>query len=245
MAKNLILFACALTCAGVTECGAVGGGAVGGSPSSASAGTTTCSSVRTGGECPTDGICKIAVVGDSIPTRPQPGTDDLATNLQSLLGLSCADVDNFATAGNTCALVMSAQYPDNVQGNGYHVIINNCGVNDINGAIATSTILANREALSAAALAEGGQVVVDLSVMPWGGFASHTAGKQTETDSLNASLSTPVNAITTYVDTYSGMEDDVTPDDLEADYDSGDGLHPNAAGAAALAAIVYTELTTP
>lgn len=245
MAKNLIAAVCLLLCAGATECGAIGSGAVGGGPSGSTATNSACASLRAGGECPSDGICKIAIVGDSIPTRPTPGADDLGTNLQDLVGAACATVDNFATSGNHCDHVIDTQYPDSVQGNGYHVIVNNCGVNDLNGGATAADTLVDREALSAAVLAEGGPLVMDLSVMPWGGFASHTAGKQTETDSLNTSLSTPINAATIYVETYSGMEDDVTPDDLEADYDSGDGLHPSAAGAAALAAIVHTELTTP
>lgn len=241
----MLLLLCLPAAAGVTECGAVGGGAVGGAPVATPAVNAACAALRAGGECPSAGHCKIAIVGDSIPTRPAPGSNDLGTNLQALLTADCATVDNFASSGHHCDSVVATQYPDNVEGNGYHVIINNCGVNDLNGSYTAASTLSDRESIAASVLAEDGPLLLDLSVMPWGGFTSHTAAKQTETDSLNVSLSTPINAATQYLDTYTGMEDDVVPDALEADYDSGDGLHPGSAGASALASIIFTELTTP
>lgn len=206
----------------LTECGAIGGGSIGQSRPVAG-GTSVCDGLRAGGICPTSGFCRIALVGDSIMRRPDPTTDDVATNLLDRLVNQCAVVDSYAADGNTCAMVLSTQYPDNVQGEGYHVVINNCGVNDLAGTRDSADVISDREALAALVAADGSRLL-DQSINPWGGTAPELA----ETDIVNAELATPVNASTVYVDTHTLMDNG--SGGLDAAYDSGDGTHQNSAG---------------
>lgn len=199
-----------------------------------------CVALRSAGICPSDSACNIAIIGDSIQKRPGAGSDDLETNLEARLG-ACATIDSYATSGHSCSQAETLQYDASVDGAGYDLVINNCGVNDITSGTSAADVLSVRESIAAKVLADGSKLL-DVSVHPFKNFVSWTSDFQTETDSLNSSLSTPVNAATLYLDTYTVMEDDVTPDALESDYDSGDGLHQNSAGTDAYAEAVYLYL---
>ena len=116
------------------------------------------------------------------------------------------------------------------------------GVNDIRIAGATAAqILAATAAMVATALAtENIERVFVLGIAPWKNHAGPnpwTAAHQIVTDEYNALLA--ANQATysyTYVNIYDPLEGPA--DELAAMYDSGDGIHPNAAGHAVIAAAV-------
>jgi lysophospholipase L1-like esterase len=111
-----------------------------------------------------------------------------------------------------------------------------CGVNDLAGGSTAVAIMANLEPVFNAAKAQG-MTVVPVLPTPWAATVGWTAPKQTETDSLKTLLQTwCTNNGATCVNTDSLGTG--SPLVLAAGFDSGDGLHPNAAGAAALAALV-------
>jgi lysophospholipase L1-like esterase len=119
---------------------------------------------------------------------------------------------------------------------GYSTLIFLGGVNDLRAGATAAATYATAVQILAAARARGMTVVV-VSVTPWGNWFEWTAGKQTETLAYNALLSAWATTNgQTYVDAYTALSaGGGTPEDLAAIYDSGDGLHPNAAGSVLLA----------
>jgi lysophospholipase L1-like esterase len=111
-----------------------------------------------------------------------------------------------------------------------------CGVNDLaadaNGA---TTFAAAQVVLDQYRLA--GRKVVPVLLTPWALAGAWTAGRQTQTDAFNAAMQAwcTTNSITCVSTASLGTG---SPAQLQAGYDSGDGLHLNAAGATALAALV-------
>lgn len=109
-----------------------------------------------------------------------------------------------------------------------------CGVNSIN--LGAAAVWADLEAaLDNARLA--GRKVVPVKLTPWASAATWFPAYQTSQDSINASMQAwcDTNGVTC-VDTSSLGTG--SPATLLPAYDSGDGLHLNAAGATALAALV-------
>lgn len=122
---------------------------------------------------------------------------------------------------------------------GYSTLIFLGGVNDLRASATAAATYATAVQILDSARARGMTVVV-VSVTPWGNWFEWTAGKQTETLAYNALLSAWATANgQTYVDAYTALSaGGGTPEDLAAIYDSGDGLHPNAAGSVVLATTV-------
>jgi lysophospholipase L1-like esterase len=114
------------------------------------------------------------------------------------------------------------------------------GINDIiagTSAVATFAILSTLYAEAKAA----GVNVVAMTHPPFGNYVSWSAPKQAELIALNALVMASAD-VDVKVDLYAVMGQSGTPEDLDAAYDSGDGLHPNDAGTAFMAAAVATAL---
>lgn len=114
------------------------------------------------------------------------------------------------------------------------------GINDIAVGTSAATAFASLNTLYAEAQTAGVDVVA-MSTLPFGNAASWTAGRQTELESLNASVLADTD-VDTAIDLYTVMGEPGTPIDLAAAYDNGDGVHPNEAGTAEMSSAVATAL---
>lgn len=114
----------------------------------------------------------------------------------------------------------------------------------VNEGYTTSQIGDAITSMVSAASAVGLQTIV-VGPAPYGGAAVWTSEIQTELDNYMAWLAANDTVVGfTHVEIYSALEDDISADNLEADYDSGDGRHPNAAGSAVIADQINTALAT-
>lgn len=124
---------------------------------------------------------------------------------------------------------------NNIKTKGFGSLVVLLGVNDLRAGVSAATIWALYQPILDEAKALGWNVT-PVKVLCWGAWAEWTAGKQTETDTLNASLQSWCTANgKTCVDTSATM---CTGNNLSATYNYGDGLHLNAAGATQLATLV-------
>ena len=181
-------------------------------------------------------------LGDSItagnvssPTRPPYS---LQLELSQRVNSTSRIVMNGGFGGDNAA-AMLVRWNAYFATQGYSTLIFLGGVNDLRTGTSAATIYATIIQILDAARVRGMSVVV-VSVTPWGNWAEWTAGRQTETLALNALLSAWATTNgQTYVDAYTALSaGGGTPEDLAAIYDSGDGLHPNAAGTTLLATTV-------
>jgi lysophospholipase L1-like esterase len=116
------------------------------------------------------------------------------------------------------------------------------GTNDLASGVAAATIYANIRTLALQAQEDGMEVVL-LTVLPRSLAASYSGDLQARLDALNALiLAAPTNPDLALripgalvVDTYTAMGEPGTPVQLRTTYTSGDGLHLNSVGNAALA----------
>lgn len=116
------------------------------------------------------------------------------------------------------------------------------GVNDIQAAATAANMWTATSSMITTAKAAGMSVVV-INVMPWKNAVSWSVGEQTVTDDYNALLAAnEISSGFTLVDAYTALEDPANADELLPAYDSGDGLHPNSTGGAAIAAVVDVAL---
>jgi len=84
-----------------------------------------------------------------------------------------------------------------------------------------------------------------INISPFGNSAFWGSSKQAITDSYNSlSAAWASTNNVPYADIYTALEDGGSPDDLAAAYDSGDGLHPNAAGSQLIADTMIAAIKT-
>lgn len=123
-----------------------------------------------------------------------------------------------------------------MRGRGAGAVVVLAGVNDLAAGTSAATIFSNLQTIYDQARADGMQVV-PITVLPWSGSGSWTAGKQTETTNLNTSILAycATNGLVC-IDAYNSALRTGTA--LTGIYDSGDGLHPNLAGSSVLANLV-------
>ena len=179
----------------------------------------------------------VFVVGDSIGDPVFLGYDAYP---ERLTGINL--LDNISDSGDKLTVEIEPFYSDNIAVRGdYSIAIIQGGVNDsVSATLAdTKTALTNCVA-SANAL---GKDVFVLSIAPWKNSASWTAGRQTFTDDYNTWLAAQASVQGfTFVDVYTPLEDPANADELLPAYDSGDAIHPSAAGATAMAVEVQTAI---
>ena len=114
------------------------------------------------------------------------------------------------------------------------------GINGILWGESAATCEANLQA-TYTALHNAGMKVVAVTVTPWKASGYWEAAEQVVTDAVNTWILNTATNVDYRVDAYTALED--VADTLKAAYDSGDGLHPNDAGYAALATAVYNAVT--
>ena len=114
------------------------------------------------------------------------------------------------------------------------------GINGILWGESAATCEANLQA-TYTALHNAGMKVVAVTLTPWKASTYWEAAEQVVTDAVNTWILNTATNVDYRVDAYTALED--VADTLKAAYDSGDGLHPNDAGYAALATAVYNAVT--
>lgn len=177
----------------------------------------------------------VAWVGDSITwgNAPVTGTDRPPAVLGSL---TVKYVQNLGIAGNTAAQCLT-NFRDTVKGKGFTTLIVMCGVNDLQSGTSAAATYASLETLYNEARADGLRLIL-VGISPWGSYVNSSPAKQTQSDALNVLISD--YATTHSLDFVSTASLGAgSPLALTAPNDSGDGLHPNAVGSAALAALVF------
>lgn len=179
-------------------------------------------------------------IGDSIIHGTQPGIRNPPASLVSLLGgtrhvyqggISQARTSPVPGTYAGCSAAYATSKTTNAR-----TLIWACGINDaIDGVTGTGFVTA-AQVILADARARGLKVII-TGLTPFGSAASWSAGAQTRADTYNSSMTTWAGSNgATFVSTASLGTG--SPLALLAAYDSGDGLHPNGAGAVALATLV-------
>ncbi len=113
-------------------------------------------------------------------------------------------------------------------------------INNINADQAAATALAPLTTLMSEATALGAQVIA-LQTLPFGTSTQWTAPRQTQLDAFR-SLFAAASDVDLVVDLYPLMGEAGTPINMAPAYRNADGLHPNEAGTAFMAATVATAL---
>ena len=170
----------------------------------------------------------IAWVGDSITRGDAAAPSRPPAVLRGLLpGRTILNMGVNGQTADLCALAAQGAIAARAK-----TLVLLCGVNSLGGGATWATI---QPALDAAKAA--GMTVVPVKLTPWASAGTWSAPKQTEQDAFNVSMQAWCTANgATCVDTSSLGTG--SPASLQAGYNSGDGLHLNAAGGAALAALV-------
>lgn len=158
------------------------------------------------------------------------------------LGLASGfDLVNTAVSGDSLP-AMRTRF-DGYKGNGYTHFMLLGGVNDLAADRALSSIQADLTYLWSTAAALG-MTVVAMTVTPWSGSANWNASRQTATETLNTWIRAQALASGyALVDGYTLLGDGAGA--LLAAYDSGDHIHPNAAGRQLIGRAVRTALGWP
>ena len=111
------------------------------------------------------------------------------------------------------------------------------GVNDIGAGVAASAVIAGLETLRAAAAAAGLRTV-GATITPFFGNSYFSPTHEAARQAVNAHIRSSDGAFDAVIDFDEAVSDGGAPPRLKPEYDSGDGLHPNALGYAVMAAAV-------
>jgi lysophospholipase L1-like esterase len=189
-------------------------------------------------------INEVYLLGDSLTYGAS-----YATQLATSLGTLWWGIANRGVGGDTTTQMAARIQTDVIaMGDAKYIVIFG-GVNDVVGDVAAATIEANLQATYTAAHNAGIKVIA-VTITPFKGHASWTAGRQAILDTVNSWILSSATNIDYKVDAYSALEDPATPDTLLPTYDDGEHLHLSAVGDAALGAAIYnnvtwTEVSTP
>lgn len=186
---------------------------------------------------PVPAIPKIAALGDSIT--------EFGYDANSYCGLAEATLwplytcDNHGVGGDKVGQMLT-RWRSDIQGKGYSALSFMGGINNIgrDGETAAATFATAQTILDEARTAD--MRVVIFTVLPFGGSSWWTAGRQTQLDAYNALL---LNYCVTYptvicIDSYTDLEDPVTPDAMDPDFVQADKIHISHPGAARLAVLL-------
>jgi lysophospholipase L1-like esterase len=173
---------------------------------------------------------EIYTMGDS-----QTSSGGYQAQLVSLLGSPWITI-NVGIPGNTTTQMVN-RFSSVITATPNTVIILG-GANDLIGSVGASTIIANLQAMCTAAKNNGARVVL-MTTTPFGANVGWSAGKQTTQNTLNAAIlsSTAITNVDVRLDIYTLLGGGTNS--LLPAYNSGDGLHWNAAGQIAVGNYIY------
>jgi lysophospholipase L1-like esterase len=111
------------------------------------------------------------------------------------------------------------------------------GINDVNSDVPAATITAGLSQLAAQAHAYGVRVIA-ATLTPEGGCSCSTAAREQVRSAVNAFIRGSGSPFDGWVDFDAAIRDPANPTAMQTRYDSGDHLHPSAAGYQAMAAAI-------
>jgi lysophospholipase L1-like esterase len=177
---------------------------------------------------------KILCLGDSI-TEGYAANGQITpypTTLQSLIGISTTN----AGVGGDQISQMLTRWNNNYKTQGYTTLVLLGGTNDIGQQVPEATTEANLQTIWQSALNQGCTVYA-LTVLPFNGA---------NVVNINNWIKATAPTLGVHVvDTYSVFNDPNNPAYLKPAYDSGDGTHPNQAGADLIANTVFSAMSNP
>jgi lysophospholipase L1-like esterase len=208
----------------------------------------------------------IAVIGDSITdgvaspiNGNQRWTDHLAARLvREAAGGRAPGVLNLGLAGNRLGLdgsdaglaefgvnASARFYSDVLPQAGVRTVIVELGINDVWLSHANANaIIADLQQLAGLAHQAGLPIYI-CTIMPWNGYKGNLGQYSPELDSVRLAVNSYIRTNTDFdgiIDMDGEMRDPASPTRLRADWDSGDHIHPNTAGYAAMANAVPLEM---
>ena len=213
-----------------------------------------------GGVNPADGVIKqfridpderrcrsqsVAALGDSITCCPSGAgnADGWPQYLQGTLRPRNIYVPNYAVYGVTATYARDTEWTLQAKLHGHDTIVVLVGTNDIFAGDSGAVVFGRIQTILDEAR-NAGKRVVPVTLLPRGASAGWTGAMQTALTDLNALImaycSTYSSSGVVCVDAYNSSLR--TGTNLNATYDSGDGLHPNAAGTAYLAGLISAAL---
>lgn len=184
---------------------------------------------------PADTFLTVVALGDSI-TNGFGATNAWPTQLDTQLGPR-ANVVKKGVNGDTLTQVEARRAADVNPWTPTYAILQ-AGVNDVM-ADATLATIQTRFTTTVSALAAAGISPIVCTLLPWKNYASYTPAREGVRQAVNAWLRSTAWRV---VDVEKTMGDGASVPALKAAYDSGDGLHPNDNGTAALAAAVFAQV---
>ncbi|MEK9810512.1 MAG: SGNH/GDSL hydrolase family protein [Candidatus Nanopelagicales bacterium] len=194
--------------------------------------------------CPEGETCRIIAIGDSITLgyRYAPASFPylLQRQLNAKHGAGAYSVANNAVGGTESDGLLATLWPK-VRKDHYHILLLLGGAVDMNLGDDGAATYTNLETIAEQA-SDDGMCVIWLETLPRGATAGWDAAKQTEMDELVGLIAAESYSDVSIVNSYAAMEDGVTPDDLNASFDVGDGVHLNADGLRCMALIAETGL---
>ncbi|HEY3873648.1 MAG TPA: SGNH/GDSL hydrolase family protein [Actinocrinis sp.] len=108
------------------------------------------------------------------------------------------------------------------------------GINDIKSGATAAQVISGLEQIAAAAHAYGIRVIVG-TITPFGGYSGYTAAYEAVRENVNSFIRSNGGVFDGVVDFDATVRDPSNPTAMLAAYDSGDHLHPSAAGYQAMA----------
>jgi lysophospholipase L1-like esterase len=196
----------------------------------------------------------LAILGDSITDGRGSNTDgndrwpdDLAVRMHANTATADVGVMNQGMGGN--AVTNGGLGPPGVQrfsrdilgASGVRYVIVFGGVNDIGAGVAASAIASAYASLISQAHAQH-LFIYGATITPFGASAYYSVANEATRQAVNMHIkSGPFDA---FIDFDAVVTDNGNPPRLRAQYDSGDGLHLNAAGYRAMAAAIDLTLFT-
>lgn len=190
----------------------------------------------------------VACLGDSITyTNSARSAVSFPLQLELMLGPAWY-VANAGVGGNRSDQILS-RWTTAIRSRGYQVLALQGGINDIvqeYPSAETSGETAAGQVLQIAneALDDGLHVVL-MNLLPMGNYSGWNSMRQSQMEVFNAAIAAYVppegmsaryQLLDLYQEFTAGGEN---PHDMHPDYDSGDGLHPGAAGVTRMAELVY------
>jgi lysophospholipase L1-like esterase len=175
---------------------------------------------------------RLLIMGDSIANGGQFAFIHWGVLLQSARAGQKFGVHNAAVPGYTCAQAL-AQFQTSYDTAGYTHLLLLVGTNDLAAGTSAATIQATLATFISAAQAAGLDVTI-CTILPRSTGPSYSGDLQTRLETVNAWIMALEGV--TAVDLYTLGGEPGTPTQLKATWDTGDGLHPNNTGHAAMAA---------
>ncbi|MBE3131373.1 MAG: hypothetical protein IMZ54_11760 [Acidobacteria bacterium] len=157
--------------------------------------------------------------------------------LQVLLGTTFR-VINLGMGGEPAELMLSRFNREVISSGDVQYVVILAGVNSVNWGFSAATIEASLQAMYTAAH-DAGIKVIAVTILPFKNYSTWSAGKQVVLEAVNTWITATATDIDYIYDAYPVFETPGGLDTLLAAYDSGDGLHPNAAGLTVLANGIY------